>query len=122
MQLPAVKVTEAGRVVPLTRQNGDGGQEDDIIEKKSEDQIVKSRQRLERRPVPIALTCVKHKNHLLADPSAEEESALQSSLTVVMDSSDRLVSFYKPGGSVTATSATVKVSLMKLTFMIITCC
>ncbi|KAG0600530.1 hypothetical protein M758_11G041500 [Ceratodon purpureus] len=108
LQLPAVKVTEAGRVVPLTSQNVDGDQEEEISEKKSEDQIVRSRQRLERRPVPIGLTCVKHKNHLLADPSAEEESTLQTSLTVVMDSSDRLVSFYKPGGAVTATSATVK--------------
>ena len=121
MQLPAVKVTEAGRVVPFTSRNGDDGQEDGISEKKSEDQIVKSRQRLERRPVPIALTCVKHKNHLLSDPSAEEESTLQTSLTVIMDSSDRLVSFYKPGGAVTATSATVKVSLVKLTFMLVAC-
>lgn len=118
MQLPAVTVTEGGRVVPLPNQNGDDVQEDDIMEKKSEGQIVKSRQRLERRAMPIALTCVKHKNHLLADPSAEEESILQTSLTVIMDSSDRLVSFYKPGGAVAATSATVKVRFTILTFML----
>lgn len=119
MQLPAVTVTETGRVVPLTNQNGDDVQEDAIIEKKSEGQIVKSRQCLERRPVPIAFTCVRHKNHLLADPSAEEESTLRTSLTVIMDSSDRLVSFYKPGGAVAATSATVKVRLAMRTFMLI---
>lgn len=108
MQLPAVKVTETGRVVPLKNHNGDAGQEVDSIAKKNEDQIVKSRQRLERSSMPIALTCVSHRKHLLADPSAEEESILQMSLTVIMDTSGRLISFYKPGGAVAATSATVK--------------
>lgn len=117
MQIPAVKVTEGGRVVPLRNQDGDDVEQVDLTEKNSEGQIVKSRQRLERRPMPIALTCVQHKKHLLADPSAEEERTLQSSLTVIMDSSDRLVSFYKPGGAVAATSATLQVRLSVLTFV-----
>ncbi len=50
-----------------------------------------------------------HVNLQVLYPSAEEESTLQTSVTVIMDSSDRLVSFYKPGGAVAATSAIVKV-------------
>jgi len=108
LQLPAVTMSEGGRVIPLNDKNGGTQQDKDDMKENDEDRIVKSKQRLQFRPAPIALTCMKHKKHLLADPSAEEESLLQSSITVATDSSERLISFFKPGGSVSATSATIQ--------------
>lgn len=112
VQLPAVTMSEGGRVVPLNDKNGGTQQDMDDMKENDKDRIVKSKQRLQFRPAPIALTCMKHKKHLLADPSAEEESLLQSSITVATDSSERLISFFKPGGSVSVTSATLQVCLV----------
>lgn len=59
--------------------------------------------------IPVALTCALHKRQLLADPCAEEESVLQTTLTVILHVSGGLISLYKPGGATLATTAIVQV-------------
>ncbi|KAJ6363419.1 hypothetical protein OIU78_003568 [Salix suchowensis] len=44
----------------------------------------------------------------IGDPTAEEESIMETAVTVVLDSSSRLVSFYKPGGPVLAHTSAVQ--------------
>lgn len=67
------------------------------------------KRRLKLGAVPVALTCILHKKHLLADPTAEEEAVLHTTCTVVVDATGRLISIYKPGGLILATTSTVQV-------------
>eukprot|EP00897_Mesotaenium_endlicherianum_P000860 jgi/Mesen1/10775/ME000091S10295 len=69
---------------------------------------VRAPRALELGPVPYALTCGLYKGHILADPSTEEEALLESTLTLVLDSRNRLVSSYKPGGRADATVASIQ--------------
>ncbi|KAH9296109.1 hypothetical protein KI387_039697, partial [Taxus chinensis] len=102
LQLPSVSVTEDGKVIPIS---GDTVQED---ESNKHAKIQEQSQKLTLRKIPFSLTCMLYKKHLLADPTAEEESILQTMIIVVLDSSGRLVSFYKPGGSALASTSTVQ--------------
>lgn len=104
MQLPAVSLSEGGRVVPA---KGNAIQQHE--NENQDDSKLRSKRQVQLRPVPIALTCAIHKKHLMSDPSAEEESILQTSLTVITDSLGRLVSFYKPGGASAVSTATIQV-------------
>lgn len=62
---------------------------------------------------PFSLTCILHDKYILADPTSEEESVMDTHVTVVLDSKGRLVSSYKAGGSVLLSRSTIK-SCMEL--------
>ncbi|GAB2267021.1 hypothetical protein Dimus_002006 [Dionaea muscipula] len=94
LQIPVVSLNDEGRVVILS--------EDEKVGKPAREPINKGKGKLNFRNIPFSLTCVLHKNYILPDPTAEEESLIETSLTVVLNSSGQLVSFYKPGGPVLA--------------------
>ncbi|PIA45328.1 hypothetical protein AQUCO_01700692v1 [Aquilegia coerulea] len=68
----------------------------------------KGKRKLTLSSTPFALTCILHKKYILADPTAEEESIMETLVTVVLDVTGRLVSFYKPGGAFLAYTSAVQ--------------
>jgi len=93
LQIPAVSLNDDGKIVVVSEENGG---------KLEKDAVNKERMKLTLKSIPFSLTCVLHKNYILADPTAEEESIMETVVTVVLDSSNQLVSLYKPGGPVLA--------------------
>lgn len=71
--------------------------------------VNKDKRKLTLSSIPFSLTCILHKNYILADPTAEEESIMETLVTLVLDSSCQLVSLYKPGGPVLAYTSAVQV-------------
>ncbi|KAL6532891.1 hypothetical protein OROGR_013851 [Orobanche gracilis] len=104
MQIPIVSLNDDGRIV-LVPENNDGGA------KKHCEPVNKEKIKLKLNSLPFALTCVLHKDHILADPTSEEESIMETFLTVVLDSSFQLVSFNKPGGPGLAHTSTIQLSI-----------
>ncbi|CAH2047536.1 unnamed protein product [Thlaspi arvense] len=100
LQIPVVALNDNGRIVTIT---GEEGQDNASITKK--EAVNKEKRKLTLTNIPFSLTCLLHKNYVLADPTAEEESIMDTLLTVVLDSSDQIVSFSKPGGSIANSSA-----------------
>ncbi|GAB4843858.1 hypothetical protein Ancab_013820 [Ancistrocladus abbreviatus] len=100
LQIPVVSLNDEGRVVIVSEEEKEG--------KPGKEPVNKERRRLTLSNIPFSLTCVLHKNYILADPSAEEESIMETSLTVVLNSSGQLVSVYKPGGPVLAYTSAVQ--------------
>ncbi|XP_010269779.1 PREDICTED: exosome complex component RRP43 isoform X1 [Nelumbo nucifera] len=100
LQIPAVTVNDDGRVVIMSGENEEG--------KLLKDPVNKEKRKLTLTCIPFSLTCILHKNYILADPTAEEESVMETPVTVVLDSSSRLVSLYKPGGPVLAYMSAVQ--------------
>lgn len=96
-----VSLNDDGRVVVVS--NEEGG-------KLEKEPVNKEKRKLKLSSIPFSLTCVLHKNYILADPTAEEESVMETLLTVVLDSSFQLVSLYKPGGPVLAHTSVIQVS------------
>lgn len=80
------------------------------VENLEKEAVNKERKKLTLSSIPFSLTCILHKNYILADPTAEEESIMDTLVTVVLDSSSQLVSLYKPGGPVLAYTSAVQVS------------
>lgn len=103
MQIPIVSLNDDGKIVLVS--------EEDVGAKLEKEPVNKEKRKLTLSSIPFSLTCILHKNYILADPTAEEESIMETLVTVVLDSSARLVSFYKPGGSVFAYTSAVQVSL-----------
>ncbi|CAI0385967.1 unnamed protein product [Linum tenue] len=99
VQIPVVSVNDKGKIVAFTEE-GDGRK----LEKEA---VNKEKIKLTLGSIPFSLTCALHKKYILADPTSEEESIMETLVTVVMDSSDRLVSFYKPGGPALAYTSLV---------------
>lgn len=99
LRIPVVSVNDDGRIVLMS------DEDEDKLEKEP---LNKEKRKLTLSHKPFSLTCILHKNYILADPTAEEESIMETSVTVVLDSYFRLVSFYKPGGSVIASTSTVQ--------------
>ncbi|PON86907.1 hypothetical protein TorRG33x02_172910, partial [Trema orientale] len=97
LQIPVVSMNDEGRVIVVSEENDGGG-----------DAVNKEKRKLRLRRTPISLTCILHKNYILADPTAEEESIMETLVTVVLDSSDQLVSLYKPGGPALAHTSSVQ--------------
>lgn len=89
LQIPAVSLNDDGRVVVVSDENGG---------KLKEEPVNKEKRKLKLSRIPFSLTCILHKNYILADPTAEEESVMETLVTVVLDSSYQLVSLNKPGG------------------------
>ncbi|KQJ88621.1 exosome complex component RRP43 [Brachypodium distachyon] len=97
LEIPLVSVGDDGRVFTV------GGNEG----KTKYELVNREKRKLTLKDIPFALTCALHKDNVLADPTAEEESIIETFVTVALDSSDRLVSIQKPGGGVTS-MATIK--------------
>jgi exosome complex component RRP43 len=99
LQIPVVSLNDDGRVVVVSDE--DGG-------KLEKEPVNKEKRKLKLSSIPFSLTCILHKNYILADPTAEEESVMETILTVVLDSSFQLVSLYKPGGPVLAQTSVIQ--------------
>lgn len=106
MQIPLVSVNEEGRVFTVS-----GEQQ----EKTKLELVNKEKRKLSIGNTPFPVTCVIHKEHILVDPTAEEEAVMETSITVVLDTLGNLVSIYKPGGVGLASTATIKVSYPSFT-------
>ncbi|CAA0829869.1 3-5-exoribonuclease family protein [Striga hermonthica] len=91
LQIPIVSLNDDGRVV-LVSEDSKGRAT------KQREPVNKEKRKLRLNVVPFALTCVLYKDYILADPTSEEESIMETCLTVVLNSSFQLVSFNKPGG------------------------
>ncbi|XP_059435203.1 uncharacterized protein LOC132168132 [Corylus avellana] len=102
LQIPAVSLNEDGRVVVVSEE--DGG-------KPEKEPVNRENRKLTLKSIPFSLTCILHKNYILADPTAEEESIMETLVTVVLDSSSQLISLYKPGGPVLANTSAIQDSI-----------
>ncbi|XP_006660434.1 exosome complex component RRP43 [Oryza brachyantha] len=104
LEIPLVSVGDDGRVFTV------GGNEGKI----KYEVVNREKRKITVTNIPFSLTCALHKDNILADPTAEEESIIETSMTVVLDSSDQIVSIQKFGGAVTS-MATIKdcISLAK---------
>ncbi|KAH9624482.1 hypothetical protein KSS87_016923 [Heliosperma pusillum] len=99
LQIPVVSLNEEGRVFIVSEEEAG---------KSKKEAVNKEKRKLNLRSIPLSLTCILHKNYIIPDPTAEEESIIETSVTVVMDSSDQLVSLYKPGGQILAFSKAIQ--------------
>lgn len=99
LQIPIVSLDD-GKIVMLPEE-----QKEENLEKEP---VNKEKRKLSLGGIPFSLTCILHKNYILADPTAEEESIMETLVTVVLDSSSQLVSLYKPGGAVLAYTSAVQ--------------
>ncbi|KAF5205071.1 3'-5'-exoribonuclease family protein, partial [Thalictrum thalictroides] len=98
--IPAVSVNDEGRVVSVSEEQVEGNS--------IKEPLNKGKRKLTLSSAPFALTCILHKKYILADPTAEEESIMETLVTVVLDATGRLVSFYKPGGAFLAYTSAVQ--------------
>lgn len=109
MRIPIVSLNDDGRVilVPKNKDKNDG-------EELKGPGYKEEKRKLKLKNVPFSLTCVLHKSYIIADPTAEEESLMETVVTVVLDSSYQLLSLYKPGGPALANTSAIQVSLQSL--------
>ena len=98
VQIPSIAMNDDGKIVLVS---GEDGQKP----------VNKEKRKLTLRSIPFSLTCILHKNYILADPTAEEESIMETHVTVVLDTSGQLISLYKPGGPALAYTSAIQVSL-----------
>ncbi|CAL5420374.1 unnamed protein product [Camellia sinensis] len=99
LQIPVVSLNDDGRVVVVS--------EEDVGKLKNEP-VNKGKWKLKLSSIPFSLTCILHKNYILADSTAEEESIMETLVTVVLDSFFQPVSLYKHGGSVLAYTSAIQ--------------
>ncbi|KZV42798.1 serrate RNA effector molecule-like [Dorcoceras hygrometricum] len=90
LQIPAVALNDNGRIVVVS--------DVDAGSRREKEPINRENRKLHLSTSIFSLTCIIHKNYILADPTSEEESVMETYLTVVLDSSFQLVSLNKPGG------------------------
>lgn len=102
VQIPAVAMNDDGKIVLMSEEDG---------QKQAKEQVNKEKRKLTLKSIPLSLTCILHKNYILADPTAEEESIIETHVTIVLDTSGQLISLYKPGGPVLAFTSAIQVSL-----------
>ncbi|PPD79925.1 hypothetical protein GOBAR_DD23155 [Gossypium barbadense] len=95
--VPVVSLNDDGKIV-LSEEQGLSDREP----------VNKEKRKINLSSIPFSLTCVLHKNYILADPTAEEESIMDTIVTVVLDSSSQLVSLHKPGGTVLAYTSAIQ--------------
>ncbi|CAK9182299.1 unnamed protein product [Ilex paraguariensis] len=100
LQIPIVALNDDGRVVVVSEEN-EGG-------KLKKEPVNKEKRKLKLSSIPFSLTCILHKNYILADPTAEEESIMETLVTVVLNLSGQLVSLYKPGGQFLAYTSAIQ--------------
>ncbi|XP_057721832.1 uncharacterized protein LOC130935921 isoform X1 [Arachis stenosperma] len=99
LQIPAVAMNDDGKIVLLSEDDG---------QKKAQEPVNKEKRNLTLRSIPFSLTCILHKNYILVDPTAEEESVMETVVTIALDTSGQLVSLYKPGGPVLAFTSAIQ--------------
>lgn len=99
LQIPIVSLDD-GKMVMLPEEQNE--------ENSEKEPVNKEKRKLTLGGIPFSLTCILHKNYILADPTAEEELIMETLVTVVLDSSSQLVSLYKPGGAVLAYTSAVQ--------------
>ncbi|KAK8712973.1 hypothetical protein V6N13_148201 [Hibiscus sabdariffa] len=97
LEIPVVSLNDDGKIV-LSEEQGLSDREP----------VNKEKRKVNLGSIPFSLTCILHKNYILADPTAEEESIMETSVTVVLDSSSQLLSLYKPGGAVLAYTSAIQ--------------
>lgn len=100
LRIPVVSLNDEGRMVMVSKEL-EG-------EKLDKEPVDKERRKLSLKSIPFSLTCILHKNYILADPTFEEESIMETFITVVLNSSGQLVSLYKPGGPVLAHTSAIQ--------------
>ncbi|KAK3444058.1 hypothetical protein EUGRSUZ_A00266 [Eucalyptus grandis] len=76
-------------------------------EKLDKEPVDKERRKLLLKSIPFSLTCILHRNYIFC-PTFEEESIMETFMTVVLNSSGQLVSLYKPGGPVLAHTSAIQ--------------
>ncbi|CAL5423318.1 unnamed protein product [Camellia sinensis] len=96
--IPVVSMNDDGRVVVVSKE--DGG-------KLKCEPVNKEKRKVKLGSVPFSLTCILHKNYMLVDLTVEEESIMETLVTVVLDSSFQLVSLYKPDRLVLAYTSAI---------------
>ncbi|KAI3881170.1 hypothetical protein MKX03_002344 [Papaver bracteatum] len=99
--IPVVSMNDEGKVIALSVGNKGN--------KTVHEPLNKERRKLTLSCIPFSLTCILHKKFILADPNSEEESIMETLVTVVLDSSNRLISLFKPGGPFVASTSVVQV-------------
>lgn len=99
LQIPVVSMSEEGRVFILS--------EEERESKSEREPVNKEKRKLKLNNIPFSLTCILHKKFILADPTIEEESIMETSVTVVLNPSGQLVSLYKEGGTTLAYTSAV---------------
>lgn len=102
VQIPVVSLNDDGRIVLVSEENGGS--------KKEKEPVNKEKIKLKMNNPPFSLTCILHKNYILADPTSEEESIMDTYLTVVLDTNYQLVSLNKPGGPGLASTSSIQVN------------
>ncbi|KAL3752584.1 hypothetical protein ACJRO7_000052 [Eucalyptus globulus] len=100
LRIPVVSLNDEGRMVMVSKEL-EG-------EKLDKEPVDKERRKLSLKSIPFSLTCILHKNYILADPTFEEESIMETFITVVLNSSGQLVSLYKSGGPVLAHTSAIQ--------------
>ncbi|KFK40817.1 hypothetical protein AALP_AA2G045200 [Arabis alpina] len=105
LEIPVVALNDNGRIVAITGEKEEQENNASITKKEA---VNKEKRKLTLKNIPCSLTCILHKNYILADPTAEEESIMDTLVTVILDSSDQMVSFYKSGGNALAYSSSIK--------------
>ncbi|KAF7850786.1 hypothetical protein BT93_L5027 [Corymbia citriodora subsp. variegata] len=100
LRIPVVSLNDEGRMVMVSKEL-EG-------EKLDKEPVDKERRKISLKSIPFSLTCILHKNYILADPTFEEESIMETFITVVLNSSGQLVSLYKPGGPVLAHTSAIQ--------------
>ncbi|KAJ1402774.1 Ribosomal protein S5 domain 2-type fold [Sesbania bispinosa] len=98
LQIPAVAMNDDGKIVLMSDEDG----------QKQATEPVNKKRKLTLRGTPFSLTCILHKSYILADPTAEEESIMETHVTIVLDTSGQLISLYKPGGPVLAYTSAIQ--------------
>lgn len=93
LQIPHVAINDDGKIVLVSDEDG---------QKQAQELVNKEKRKLTLRNIPFSLTCILYKNYILADPTAEEESIMETHMTIVLNTSGQLISLYKPGGPVLA--------------------
>ncbi|XVE61125.1 hypothetical protein DITRI_Ditri06bG0014600 [Diplodiscus trichospermus] len=99
LEIPVVSLSDDGKIVVLSEE------QEGMSDRKP---VNKEKRKVTLSSIPFSLTCILHKNYILADPTAEEESIMETLVTVVLDSSSQLVSLYKPGGPVLANTSAIQ--------------
>eukprot|EP00798_Chlamydomonas_sp_ICE-L_P024102 gene24102-9677_t len=96
----------ASSMLPATRASEDG---DKFFKMAGGETAGKAGEIAESRPLslscmPLATTCGMYGDHLLTDPTAEEENICTSAVTVVLDETNKLHGMYKAGGNALASA------------------
>ncbi|GKU89867.1 hypothetical protein SLEP1_g3944 [Rubroshorea leprosula] len=107
LEIPVVSLNDDGKIVLISEEQVTAMSEGEPVNKEKR-KLNKEKRKLTLKSIPLSLTCILHKNYILADPTLEEESIMETLITIVLDSSSQLVSLYKPGGPVLAYTSAIQ--------------